>query len=192
MIRNSVVLPQPEGPTRAPTSPLPSEKVRPSMTRRVPPVAALKALCLTETSSRPRSPTGDMSFNWLHQERFEHQHHGDEGESIGENSGHVEQLERGSDLEAHSAGAPEQLDNEHELPYQRQPGAGSGRKIGGKLRQHHVAHAHPGPHAEYLRHVVEPAVERARALAYSDGRDRQLVECDCSDRGGLGEARPHI
>src|SRR5215475_9233149 len=119
MIRNSVVLPQPEGPTSAPTSPLPSEKVSPSMTRRVPPVAALKALFLTETSSRSRSPTGDMSFNWLHQERFDHQHHGDEGESIGENSGHVEQLEGGPDLEAHPVGPPEQLDDEHDLPDQR-------------------------------------------------------------------------
>src|SRR5262245_34544877 len=119
MIRSSVVLPHPEGPTSAPTSPLPSEKVRPSMTRRVPPVAALKALCLTETSSRPRSPTGDMSFNWLHQERFDHQHDGDEGESISENSGHVEQLERGPNLEAHPVGTPEQLDDQHDFPYQR-------------------------------------------------------------------------
>src|SRR3979409_1971294 len=119
MMRSNVVLPHPEGPTSAPTSPLPSEKARPSMTRKVPPVAALYALCVMATSSRGRPPAGDMSFKRLHQERFDHQHHGDEGESIGENPGDVEYLERRPDLEADPVGAPEQLDDEHDLPHQR-------------------------------------------------------------------------
>ena len=133
-----------------------------------------------------------MSFKRLHQEGFDHQHDGDEGERIGQDFRHVEQLERNPDLEAHAVGTPEQLDDQHDLPDQRQSGARRGRKIGRKLRQHNVAHARPGAHAEHLRHVVEAAVERARALAHRDGRDRQLVERDGGDRGGLGEAGPDI
>src|SRR5882757_5077213 len=107
MMRNNVVLPHPDGPTSAPTSPLPSEKVSPSITRKVPPVAALYAFCLIATSSRSRTPAGDMSFKRLHQERFDHQHDGDEGESIGEYLGHVEQLECDPDFEPHAVGPPE-------------------------------------------------------------------------------------
>ena len=55
-----------------------------------------------------------------------------------------------------------------------------------------MAHARPGPHAEHLRHVVERAVERARAFAHRDGGDRQLVERHRQDRGSFGEAGPHI
>src|SRR6266699_3492230 len=98
MMRNNVVLPHTDGPTSAPTSPLPSEKVSPSMTRKDPPVAALYAFCLIATSSRSRTPAGDMSFKRLHQERFDHQHDGDEGESIGQDARDVEQLERNPDL----------------------------------------------------------------------------------------------
>ena len=54
-----------------------------------------------------------------------------------------------------------------------------------------MAHA-PSAHAEDLRHLVESAVERARALAHGDGRDRQFVECDGGDGRGLGQPGPHI
>ena len=42
------------------------------------------------TSSRFRTPAGDMSFKRLHQKRFDRQHDGDEGESIGQDTGDVE------------------------------------------------------------------------------------------------------
>src|SRR2546423_5137251 len=101
MIRNSVVLPQPEGPTSAPTSPLRSVSASPLRTWSSPPEAARKDLCVMLTSSRPGTPAGVMSFNGLHQERFDHQHDGDEGQSIGEDARDVEQLERDPDLEPH-------------------------------------------------------------------------------------------
>src|SRR5712692_3133129 len=116
MIRNSVVLPQPEGPTSAPTSPPARLSANWSSTCSCPPVAARNDLCLIETSSRPGTPAGDMSFKRLHQERLDHQHDRDEGESIGQDLGHVEQLERDTDLESDAVGAPEQLDDEHDLP----------------------------------------------------------------------------
>ena len=58
------------------------------------------------TSSRLRTPAGDMSFKRLHQKRFDCQHDGDEGESIGQDAGDVEQLERDADLEADAVGTP--------------------------------------------------------------------------------------
>ena len=60
-----------------------------------------------------------MSFKRLHQEGFDHQHDGDEGESIGQDAGHVEQLERDPDLEADAVRTAEQFDDEHDLPDQR-------------------------------------------------------------------------
>jgi len=86
------------------------------------------------------------------------------------------------DLEAHAVGPPEQLDDQHDLPDQREAGAGGGREIGRELRQYDMAHARPGAHAEDLRHVVERAVERAGAFAHGHGGDRQLVERHRRDR----------
>src|SRR5215203_6087504 len=119
MIRSSVVLPQPEGPTSAPTSPLARRNDSPSKTWSCPPEAARNDLCLMATSSRPGAPAGDMSFKRLHQKRFDHQHDGNEGESISQDSRDVEQLERNADLEAHAVGTSQQFDDEHDLPDQR-------------------------------------------------------------------------
>ena len=44
-------------------------------------------------SSRSRTPAGNVSFKRLHQKGFDYEHDGDEGESIGQDAGHVEQLE---------------------------------------------------------------------------------------------------
>ena len=44
-------------------------------------------------SSRSRTPAGNVSFKRLHQKGFDCEHDGDEGESIGQDAGHVEQLE---------------------------------------------------------------------------------------------------
>src|SRR5437763_17160970 len=129
MMRNSVVLPHPDGPTRAPTSPFRSVKASPSSTCKRPPEAERKDFCLIATSSRlgssrldssfPGTPTGDMSFKRLHQEWFDYQHDSAESESIGKYLGHVEQLECDPDPEPHPVGTPEQFDDEHDLPYQR-------------------------------------------------------------------------
>src|SRR5262245_46367444 len=127
MIRSSVVLPQPDGPTSAPTSPLPSENARRPITLSLPPLEAANDLCRMSTSSRFTpgwivsggfgAPAGDMSFKRLHQQGFDHQHHGGEGEGVGEDLGDVEQLERRADLEADAIGTPEQFDDQHDLPH---------------------------------------------------------------------------
>ena len=76
-----------------------------------------------------------MSFKRLHQKRFDCQHDGDEGESIGQDAGDVEQLKGDPDLETDTVRPPEQFDNEHDLLNQRQAGAGRGSEIGRELRQ---------------------------------------------------------
>src|SRR5207302_1078457 len=81
--------------------------------------------------------------------------------SIGQDARDVEQLERNPDLEANAVRAPEQLDNEDDLPNQRQAGTGGRGEIGRELRQYDVAQARPCPHAKHLRHVVESVIERA-------------------------------
>ena len=71
-----------------------------------------------QTSSRP-SPAGDMSFNRLHQEGFDHQHDGNESERISENSGDVEELKGTPDLEADSVGPAQEFDDQNDLPDKR-------------------------------------------------------------------------
>src|SRR5262245_10788175 len=90
-MRSSVVLPQPDGPTSAATSPPARLKPSSPSTLSFPPDAARKDFCLMLTSSRLRTPAGDVSFKRLHQKRFDCQHDGDEGESIGQDAGDVEQ-----------------------------------------------------------------------------------------------------
>ena len=50
-----------------------------------------------------------MSFKWLHQKCFDHEHDGDECQSISQDARHVEQLERNPNLEADPIRAPQQL-----------------------------------------------------------------------------------
>jgi hypothetical protein len=45
-----------------------------------------------------------MSFKRLHQKCFDRQHDGDEGESIGQDTGDVEQLKCDADLETDAIG----------------------------------------------------------------------------------------
>src|ERR1700704_740019 len=119
MMRSSVVLPQPEGPTSATTSPLASPNASSPSTCRLSPEAARKNFCLMQTSSRPGTPAGDMSFKRLHPECFVPQHDGHEGEGISEDARDVEQLERDPDLEPDPVGTAQQLYDEDDLPYQR-------------------------------------------------------------------------
>src|ERR1700686_5547445 len=124
MMRKSVVLPHPDGPTSAATSPLASPNVSSPKTCRLSPEAARKNFCLMQTSTRPASgflgtPAGDMSFKRLHQECFDHQHDGDEGDGIGQEARDIEQLERDPDFEPDPVGTAEQLDDEDDLPHQR-------------------------------------------------------------------------
>src|SRR6202162_2715048 len=108
MMRNSVVLPQPEGPTSAATSPLAGVNPSCANTCGLSPEAARKNFCWMQTSSLPGTPAGDMSFKRLHQECFDHQHDGDEGDGIGQEARDIEQLERDPDLEPDPVGPAEQ------------------------------------------------------------------------------------
>src|ERR1700733_9062671 len=110
------------------------------------------------TSSRSWSPARDISFKRLHHECFDCEHDGDEGESIGQDFRHVEQLEGGADLEAHAIGPAQKLDDQYDLPDQRQAGTRRGGEIRRQLRQDNMAEALPSAHAEHLRHLVETTI----------------------------------
>src|ERR1700741_623461 len=137
-MRSIVVLPQPDGPTKAPTSPWPSAKATSRSTSARSPEADRNAFRTMRTSSRSESPTGRASFKGLHQEGFDRQHHGGEAQRIGEDSCHIEQLERNTDLESDAVRPSQQFDHEDDLPYQRKAGARRRREIREELRQHHV------------------------------------------------------
>src|SRR5215831_10748190 len=119
-MRSIVVLPQPDGPTKAPTSPWASVKATSDSTSARSPAAERKAFRTMRTSSRSESPTGRASFKGLHQEGFDRQHDGGEAQRIGEDSCHIEQLERNTDLEPDPIGTPQEFDHQHDLPHQRQ------------------------------------------------------------------------
>src|SRR5262245_3368113 len=161
-IRSRVVFPHPEGPTSAATSPLRKLNVSSPSTWRLPPEAARNDFCRMLTSSRPRAPAGDMSFKRLHQKRFDCQHDGDESESIGQDARNVEQLERDPDLETDAVRPPEQFDNEHDFPNQRQAGAGGGSEIGRELWQYDVAQARPCSNHRAERHGDDESHRDAR------------------------------
>src|SRR5689334_21478489 len=142
-MRSIVVLPQPDGPTKAPTSPWASVKATSRSTSARSPAADRKAFRTMRTSSRSESPTGRASFKGLHQEGFDCQHDGGEAQRIGEDSCHIEQLERNTDLESDAVRPAQQLDHEDDLPHQREAGARRRREIRQELRQHHVAKRPP-------------------------------------------------
>ncbi len=90
MIFRSVVLPDPEGPTRAVTSPGASAKAMSARMSLRSPAALRTAFFRMETSTFPVSPTGRISFKGLHQACFDRQHHRHEAQTVGENAGNVE------------------------------------------------------------------------------------------------------
>ena len=101
MICKSIVLPQPDGPSRAQISPFRKLKVTSRRTTRVCPEAVRSALRAMETSSSMRRPpTRDMPLDRLHKESFNRQHEADKRKRISQQACHVEQLESDADLEA--------------------------------------------------------------------------------------------
>src|SRR5580692_6485255 len=138
MMRSRVVLPQPDGPTSAATAPAGRANFSPRSTSSRPPDAARYDLLSMLTSSWAGPPAGDMSFNRLHQECFDRQHDDDEGNSIGEDAGDVEQLEGGADLEADPVRPPQQFHDQDDLPHQRQARARRRGEIWRQLRDQHM------------------------------------------------------
>src|SRR5689334_25133579 len=114
-----VLLPQPDGPTKTPTSPARSEnEMRPSTSWRSP-AAFSKCLPVISTSSCTRPPPRYTKFKGLQQQGLDHEHHGRKGQRIGQQQRDVEQLERNADLEADAVRASQQFRNQHDLPHQR-------------------------------------------------------------------------
>src|SRR5882724_891332 len=113
-----VLLPQPEGPTKTPTSPGESAKRMPVSTSWRSRVAFSKVLLVISTSSRTEPPSRYSGFKRLHQEGFDDQHDGREAQRIGQQERDVEQLEGDPDLEADTIRPSEQFRDQHDLPDQ--------------------------------------------------------------------------
>src|SRR6202042_2140987 len=167
-MRISVDLPQPDGPISAPVSPSSSANERLAMTGALCPEAVRKDFFATRASSRARSPTGDVTFKGLHRKRFDDEHDRREGQRISEQQGDVEQLESCIDFEPDAVRPAHEFNHQHDLPDKRQASTGRGGEIGRKLRRHDMGEPLQWRKAEHARHLVEPRVKRAHALAYGD------------------------
>src|ERR1700740_143733 len=99
MIRSIVVLPQPDGPTKAATSPRGSVKAMSRSTSREPPDVRAKDFRAMRISSGPHSPAGCASLKRLHHHGFDRQHDGDEHQRIGDNPRHIKQLKGNAHFE---------------------------------------------------------------------------------------------
>src|SRR3974377_2429766 len=84
MMRNSVVLPHPEGPTSAPASAPPSANHTSAMTLACRPSAPENSFEAMSTSSSILSPARHASLEGLHDEGFDTEHERHEGQRIGE------------------------------------------------------------------------------------------------------------
>src|SRR5438874_12152913 len=120
MIRSIVLLPQPDGPTSTPTSPVPSANLTGASTSCVSPAALLNVLPEISTSSRTGTPPICACLKRLHQHRLDDEHDSSKRQRIGQEPRRVEQLERDADLEADAVRPPQEFCNEHDLPHQRQ------------------------------------------------------------------------
>src|SRR6266481_2423725 len=119
MILSIVVLPHPEGPTSTPISPRSRPNVTSRNTSTRSPEAATKALRTMRTSSLPESPAGRASLKGLHQQSVDREDDRNEGQGVGQNTCHVEQLECNSDLKPDAVRPAEQFDHKDDFPYQR-------------------------------------------------------------------------
>src|SRR5262245_59140400 len=134
MIRRIVVLPQPDGPTRAPTSLCLRSKQTSRRASNRSPEAAVNASCAMRTLRYPISPAEGASFSRLPHCGLDNQNDHNECQGIGKNERHVKQLTGHADLKSYSIWAPEEFDDEPDLPDQREAGTRRGGEIGRELR----------------------------------------------------------
>src|SRR5260370_36831714 len=85
----------------------------------------------------------------------------DEGERAGEDSRHIEELEIELDLKADAVAAPEQFDEQDDLPDERQPRASRDQEARHQMRNDDVAETMPGAETEDRRALILLAIERA-------------------------------
>src|SRR5918994_5898904 len=158
----SVLLPQPDGPNSAMKPFGGTSSVRFSITSLggASPTAG-KRLCRILIRRRSAAPAADMALERQQDGPFDDLDDRDEGDRVGENAGDVEQLEMQPDLKADAARAAKQLGDQHDLPDQREAGAGGRGKIGIELRQDHLLQGAPPADPVYRGHLQEVAVERA-------------------------------
>src|SRR5215510_8694692 len=178
MIRRIVVLPQPDGPTRAPTSLCLRSKQISRRTSKRSPDAAVNALCTIRTLRCPGSPAERASFNGLHHCGFDNENDGYKRERIGKNKRHVKQLKGHADLKSYAIRAPEQFDDEHDLPDQRKAGTPRRGEIRSELRQNDVPQKLSSRQGKDTRHFVEAGIESAGTFAHRNHGVRQFVDCD--------------
>src|SRR5271169_6102771 len=113
---------------------------------------------------RPRwspAPSREPSFKRLQNTPLHREDDGHEGKRVGDQSPDVKKLKEDLDRVADAIRAAEQLDDQHDLPDQREPRAGSDQKKRRKLRQRDMAQGSPDTEMEAPRHVREIAVESA-------------------------------
>src|SRR5688500_2034538 len=108
-IRNAVVLPHPDGPSRQTNSPCLTSKERSLSATRSTPSVERNFFSRISTLSGTATPGGCVMFKGLHQENFKQQQDGDKGQCIGQDSRHIEELEIEIDLEAYTIRTAEQL-----------------------------------------------------------------------------------
>src|SRR5262245_22392193 len=166
MIRRIVVLPQPDGPTRQTNYQYPRTKQISRRTSKRSPDAAVNALCVIRTLRCPVSPAECASFNGLHHCGFDNENDGYKCERVSKNKRHVKQLKGHADLKSYAIRAPEQFDDEHDLPNQRKARTPGRSEIRRKLRQNDVPQELSSWHGKDARHFVKGGIESARTFAH--------------------------
>src|SRR6516164_3434021 len=114
---------------------------------------------------RSPAPSRQPPFQRLQNTPLHREYDSDEGERVGDQAPDVKKLEEDLDRVADAIWAAEQLDDQHDLPDQREPGAGSNQKKWRQLGQDDLVKGAPATEMEAPRHVREIAVESARTLA---------------------------
>src|SRR5215510_3242065 len=166
MIRRIVVLPQPDGPTRAPTSLCPRSKQISRRTSKRSPDAAVNALCVIRTLRCPVSPAECASFNGLHHCGFDNENDGYKCERVSKNKRHVKQLKGHADLKSYAIRAPEQFDDEYDLPNQRKAGTPRRGVVRCELRQNDVPQELSSWHGKDTRHFIKARIESSGTFAH--------------------------
>src|SRR6516164_8962568 len=143
-------------------------------------------------SQQSPAPSRQPPFQRLQNTPLNGEHDGDKGKRVGDQSPDVKKLKEDLDRVAYAIRAAEQLDDQHDLPDQREPRAGSDQKKRRQLRQGDMPEGPPETQAKALRHIREIAVKGARALTQGHDNSRQLAERHRRDRGGFGKAQPDV
>src|SRR6476661_6790449 len=115
-MRNSVVLPQPDGPISTVMLCGRTSSTKSRMAGILVPSAPIWVFSSMRMSNWLVAPAGRASFKGLHQQIFDCEHDGDEGDGVAKDGRHVEKLEVEVKLKADAVRPTEQLDHQNNLP----------------------------------------------------------------------------